>query len=94
MKLKGKQATGTSRYQRERVLSTDSWNGRGSRRKGLSSVVVMAAFGAMNMGRFLGWGCQLSRKHDSAGFVLLGQVFRNLGVKGFDIADHAVQEAA
>ena len=56
--------------------------------------MVMTAFRTMNMGRLLGGRGQLAREHDSAGFVLFGQMLCNLGVEGFDVADHAVQEAA
>ncbi len=56
-------------------------------------MVVMAAFRAMHMGRwFLSRRGQLSRKHNSSGFVLLGQMFCNLGVEGFDIADHTEEK--
>ena len=54
----------------------------------------MRALGAVNMGRLLGGRGQLAREHDPAGFVLFGQMLCNLGVEGFDVADHAVQEAA
>ena len=59
----------------------------------MGSVVVMAAFRAMHMSRwFLRRRGQLARKHNSSGFVLFGQMFCNLGVEGFDIADHAEEK--
>ena len=58
-------------------------------------MVVMMALGAMDMGwRFLGRWSQLAGQHNSAGFMLLGQVFCNLGVECFHIADHAEEKAA
>lgn len=59
------------------------------------SVVVMVTLRPMDMGWwFLGRRGQLPGEDNTTGFVLLGQVFGNLGVIGFDIADHAVEEAA
>ncbi len=58
-------------------------------------VVVMATFRPMDMGwRFLRRRSQLPGEHNATGFVLLGQMFCNLGMKGFDIADHAEEKSA
>ena len=63
-------------------------------RRDAGLVVVVMALWAVNMGWLLGGRGQLAREHDPAGFVLFGQMLCNLGVEGFDVADHAVQEAA
>ena len=57
-------------------------------------VMVMVALGTVDMSRFLGGRGELAREHYPAGVVLLGQVFRNLGVESLHVADHAIQETA
>ena len=57
-------------------------------------VVVMMALRTMDVRRLLGGRGELSGQHNPAGFLLLGQVFRDFRMERFDIADHAVQEAA
>ena len=57
-------------------------------------VAMMMALGAMDMGWFRGRWSQLSWEDDSASLMLFGQVFCDLRVKRFDVADHAVQEAS
>ncbi|CAE6696974.1 hypothetical protein NSPZN2_10506 [Nitrospira defluvii] len=58
-----------------------------------SLVVMMVALGAMDVGGLRRRG-QLSGKHNPARFVLFGQMFGNLGVESFDVADHPIQKPA
>lgn len=56
---------------------------------------MMTALRAMDVGRCrLGRRSQLAGEHNSTGFVLLGQMVGNLGMEGFDIADHAEEKPA
>lgn len=58
-------------------------------------VVVMTALGAMDVLRwFLRRRSQLAGEHNSAGFMLLRQMFCNFRVECFDIADHAQEKPA
>ena len=55
--------------------------------------MVMTALGTMDMLRcFLRRRSQLAGEHNSAGFMLLGEMLGNFRVECFDIADHAQEK--
>lgn len=57
-------------------------------------VVMVVALGTMDMGGLRRRRGQLSGEHNPARLVLFGQMFGNLGVESFDVADHPVQKPA
>lgn len=82
---------------KEEVNSAAGAEGRGSLslRSAGGSVVMMTALRAVDVGRWrLGRRSQLAGEHNTTGFVLLGQMFGNLGMERFDIADHAKEKPA